>query len=106
MTDKLYLVTRRDLPPGSRATQMAHALREYVEHCPESDRAWYETSKTLVCLEVADEPSLRELIDKALVRDVPVAVFEEPDLGDALTAIALGPSAKPFVRHLDLALAS
>lgn len=106
MTDKLYLVTRRDLPPGSRVAQLCHAMREYVEKHPASEKAWYETSNTLVCLEAADEPSLRELIDKALARDVPVAVFEEPDLGGALTAIALGPSAKPFVRHLDLALAS
>lgn len=104
--DKLYLVTRRDLPPGSRASQLCHAMREYVEHCPASERAWYETSNTLVCLEAENEDALRELIDKALARDVPVASFEEPDLNGSLTAIALGPSAKSMVRHLPLALAS
>ena len=104
MTDKLYLVTRRDLPPGSRVSQLCHAMREYVERCPASERAWYETSNTLVCLEAEDEGALRELIDKALARDVPVASFEEPDLNGALTAIALGPSAKPLVRRLPLAM--
>lgn len=103
---KLYLVTRRDLPAGSRAVQMAHALREYVEKHPAQDRAWYDTSNTLVCLEADSEVALRELAQRALAEDVPVAVFEEPDLDGALTAIALGDSAKPLVRHLRLALAS
>ena len=106
MIEKLYLVTRRDLPPGSRVAQVAHAFREYIEHFPAAEKAWYETSNTLVCLEADDEAALRTLVEQALNRDVPVAVFEEPDLGGALTAIALGPSAKSLVRHLDLALAS
>lgn len=102
--DRLYLIVRRDLEPGARAAQLCHALREWVSVCPVDDAAWYSSSNTLVLLEAEDEPALARLREKAEDRGVPVAAFREPDLGDSVTAIAIGPSGRRLVRDLPLAL--
>lgn len=104
MRGKLYLVTRRDLPPGQQAVQAAHALRELAARHPAVDRAWYEVSRTLVLLAVADESALRALQGEAALRGVPAAPHHEPDHGGALGAIALGPEGANLVRRIPLAL--
>lgn len=100
---KLYLVARRDLAPGARAAQLCHALRAFAAAYPVEDKAWYERSNTLVLLEVPDEVALSALVKKCRRRDVAVAEFREPDLGDSLTAIAIGPSGGALLRRLPLA---
>lgn len=102
--DKLYLVTREDLPPGSQAVQAAHALRAFVAVHPEVDQHWYRTSNTLAFLAAKDEESLWALLNKADQLGLPTAPFYEPDLGNALTAIAIGPQGRRIVSHLPLAL--
>lgn len=98
--EKLFLVTRSDLPPGLRAAQLCHAMREFVEVHPEVDRAWYRDSNNLVLLEVPDEPELVRLAERV---GPLVAVNREPDLDDAVTAIALMTTQKKLVRELPLA---
>lgn len=103
---KLFLVARRDLPaPGFRAAQICHALRQFTEDHPAVDKLWFESSNTLVLLEVPDERSLLDLADRARSSGAPVSVFHEPDIGNAPTALALGPNARHLVRHLPLAFA-
>lgn len=104
MVDKLYLVTREDLPPGQQAVQAAHALRQFVSDHPETDQAWFQESNTLAILTVRDQQTLGKLLKKALDRSIPVARFLEPDRGSELTAIALGPQGKKLTRGLPLAL--
>ena len=101
---KLYLVVRADLSPGQQAVQACHALREFSEHHPHVDRAWYDVSKTLVMLTVPDEGQLSSLQGAARERNVSCAGFREPDLNDALTALAPGPDARRLCRGLPLAL--
>jgi len=103
---KLHLITRRDLAPGARAAQLCHALRAFVEQHPSVDRSWYEESNTLVLLEVADEAALLRLAWEATMTGVPWSLFREPDLNDAVTAVALGPTGRSLVRRLPLALAA
>lgn len=102
--DKLYLVTRADLPPGSQAVQAAHALREFAAAYPELDKLWYERSNYLAFLAVPDEATLSRLLRRAKERLIPAVGFREPDLGESLTAVALAPKAKGLVRGLPLAL--
>ena len=108
MAEKLYLVTRADLPAGAQAVQAAHALRQFIAEHPERDREWYETSNYLALLVVPSEADLLRLYTKAERRGVPAAAFREPDQGDALTAIALGPcpGARALTRALPLALSA
>jgi hypothetical protein len=41
MENKLYIITRSDLPPGARCAQSCHALRAFVEAHPVVDRSWF-----------------------------------------------------------------
>jgi peptidyl-tRNA hydrolase len=102
---KLFLVTRRDLNAGLRAAMLCHALREFTEGHEELNRKWYKNSNTLVLLETDSLDSLTVLADQAARQGVPVSRFEEPDLGGALAAIAIGPSGRKLVRSLPLAFA-
>lgn len=102
---KLFLVTRADLPAGQQAVQAAHAMREFAEHHPEHDRAWYRESNTLAFLAVPNERALGVLLKKARRRDIPVAAFHEPDRNNEMTAIALDHAGRGLVSDLPLALA-
>lgn len=93
-SNKLYLVTRANLKPGQQASQLAHVSREFQEEWPDIERSWYKESNTIVLLSVANEHSLRELVSKANELGIKTATFREPDLKNALTAIALEPCEK------------
>jgi hypothetical protein len=60
----------------------------------------------VVVLAASDELSLSWLRADAVTAGLRVATFHEPDLGDALTAIALEPTARRLVAGLPLALAN
>lgn len=100
---KLFLIVRGDLSHGARAAQLCHAMRSFVDEHPAVDREWFLKSNTLVLLEVPDEPTLAALAFEARTRRIPVSVFTEPDMGDQMTAIAVGPSGRKLVRRLPLA---
>ena len=59
---------------------------------------------TLVLLAVGDELSLSWLRADAVAAGLRVTAFQEPDLNDALTALALEPAAGRLVARLPLAL--
>ncbi len=101
---KLYAVVRADLPPGSQAVQAAHALREFAAEYPRLEQKWHETSNTLVMLAARSEQDLVALATDLGYRGVPVSLFREPDLGNAVTAICVGPQGGRFLRDLPLAL--
>lgn len=101
---KLYLITRQDLPPGARAAQLCHAMRQWSAEHPEEDRSWFEGSNTLVLLEAVDELALEALTDRAADADVVYSKFHEPDLDGSLTAVAIGPMGSGLVAQLPLAL--
>jgi len=101
---KVYLVTRQDLTPGQQAVQAAHALQELNQHARDTIDSWYATSNTLALLATPDEGALERLYQKALDRGIPACRFQEPDLNNQTTAIALGPEAAKLVRSLPLAL--
>jgi len=90
-SDKVYLVTRADLKPGQQAVQAAHALTEFIFQHAEQAKRWKAESNTLVMLVVKDEESLNGMIEKGLQRGIRLSPFYEPDLDDALTAVAFEP---------------
>lgn len=103
--DRLRVVVDAGLSPGAVAAQAVHAVVAFgVEH-PEGFKAWRTGSSTIVIL-AADEAQLAVLRDKAARAGLDVASFHEPDLDDALTAIAVGPSgeARRLTRGLRLAV--
>jgi hypothetical protein len=100
----MYLIARADLSAAQQAVQAAHALQEFNVLYPQEAMAWHTESNTLAFLSVSDEASLGVLLEKVVRRGIPVAAFREPDRGDELTAIAIGPSGKRLTRGLRLAL--
>jgi len=101
---KVYIVTHANLKPGARAAQSAHAAFAFsIEH-RDVVIDWSESSNNLVLLEVDDEPALRKLVRDAHLQAVPYSAFHEPDFGDALTAVALGPTGMKLVSNYRLCL--
>jgi len=103
----LVIVTRRDLRPGQQACQAMHAARAYAALDPDGERQWHEKSNTIVFVSVENEAALAAMLAESLGDGVKVAFFREPDLDNAMTAIALEPHARSSkrVRGLKLALA-
>ena len=81
-----------------------HALRDFGAVHSDTDRHWFETSNHLALLEVADEPALVELVDRAWKEQVRFALFREPDRGMEATTVTLEPKAQRICRGLRLAL--
>jgi peptidyl-tRNA hydrolase len=104
--DKMFLITRADLAPGQQAVQTAHVLTEFIfEHQYEAAR-WKNESNTIVMLTVDDEYQLLQLLNQAREQSISNSLFKEPDLQDAVTAIALAPgnATHKLCKTLSLAL--
>lgn len=102
---KLYVVTRRDLPPGSQAVQGMHALVEFIMYWPQLSHEWYKDSNHLCFLSVANEAELNRLVGMAARVDVAYTTFREPDLSMSLTAVVLEATDKAGALVSDLTLA-
>lgn len=104
--DKLFLVTRRDISPGYQAVQSCHAIRQFTADHPDIDAEWFSRSNYLALLSTADEAELVTLIMKAQDLGLRWSAFHEPDVGGAITAIAIEPhpKASELCRSLPLAL--
>jgi hypothetical protein len=102
--DKLFIIVREDLNPGSQAVQGMHAMRQFIADHPELEKKWFEISNHIAFLGVKDEVSLLKMYDRLERKGMKVSSFREPDLDDSLTAIAAEPVAREFLLHLKLAL--
>lgn len=100
--DRLYLVVDEALDAGRRAAQAVHAALAFAAEHPGLERAWRLRSNTVVVL-AAPPPVVAGLVDEARSLGAACSVFHEPDLGGALTAVALAPG--PVARRLTRALA-
>lgn len=102
--ERLYVVTRQDLPPGAQLAQSCHAVSAFAVAFPEAHRLWHEHGQNLVVLAVSDEPALSRLADHIEARGILGARFYEPDFDDALTAFAVSDAAAKALSSLPLAL--
>ena len=93
-TEKLRVITRRDLSVGTAAVQSAHAAIDFQHQYYDDAINWHKTSNYLAILTVSDENALIDLIVKASLRGIKYTVFREPDLNNQITAVALEPSLK------------
>jgi peptidyl-tRNA hydrolase len=103
---RLYIAVRGDLPPGLQAAQAVHSAIEYALASPGSAAEWHAHSNFLVVVAVPDEWSLLGLVERARKTGVPCWAVREPDIGDEVTAAALGPGegARRLCSSLPLAL--
>jgi peptidyl-tRNA hydrolase len=92
--DKLYVVTRRDIAPGYQGVQSQHAAIQFAFDHPERAAEWFKVSNYLAWLSVEDEVELMRLITSAQDAGLRWSAFREPDVGGAITAIAIEPHPK------------
>lgn len=103
----LYVVLWDALRPGQFAPQTAHVTSAFAaDHAPLLV-GWHRNGGSVVVLEASAEalPRLREAFS---CEGVPTAMFREPDLGGALTAVAIAcerthPLVRRHLRRLALA---
>lgn len=104
MNDKLFVITRSDLPPGARAAQLTHAALAFAFEHPEIAKAWHVGSNNIVLLEAKDEAALHAIGARAGAAGIAWTMFREPDFDNATTAIAIAPEGWRIVSSLPLAL--
>lgn len=71
--------------------QVAHAVAEFAQ-MHEQYTQWHRDSNYIVVLSVKTEHALHEFIEKCKKKGVTYIPFIEPDIGHAITAVALVPS--------------
>lgn len=92
-------MTRADLPPAVQAVQAAHAALEFSVRHPAAAAAWAAAGGSLLILAARDELALCWLLDDAARSGHPAAAFREPDLGGALTAVAVHQAGRLCARY-------
>lgn len=105
-TEKLYIVTRRDIAPGLQVAQSVHAAFEFAMVHPIVTEHWIKNSNNICVLSVEDELELMALYFNAKMLNLDAIAFREPDLDNEFTAIAIEPcpESKRLVSRLELAL--
>ncbi len=103
--EKLYIITHSGLSPQYQVPQAVHAAIQFAMDYPEEHGKWFKASNTVVILATQDEQHLHKLTQKLDDYGLKYAKFFEPDIGNALTAIAIVPSphTKRFCSSLPLA---
>ena len=106
MPTKLVLITRSDLSPGYQSVQPAHALAQFSQTYPSSFKEWYDREQNLIVLATTNEKQLLKLARLFSKASLDHVVFREPDIGNHVTAVAVGPSeaACKLTSNLPLAL--
>lgn len=101
---RLRIIVRTDLEPGPQAAQAVHAALAWQAEHPELASAWGKSSNTVAIL-AAPRAVLEELRGAAGKLGIPSSAFHEPDMGNELTALALGPGpkARRLCRRLPMA---
>lgn len=102
--DRLYIVTRADLPVGLAAAQAVHAAFVFARDRWALAAPWLRDSQWLVLVTVPDEAALLSFCAKAAAELTDHVVWREPDLDGAATAVAVAPggSARKLCANLPL----
>lgn len=81
--NKLFVLVREDLDISYRFVQGAHAVAEWSLKYPDQ---W--KNETLIFLSVKNEFQLIKWIEKLKIKKMKYVCFNEPDIGNEITAIA------------------
>jgi len=94
------------MSPAYQAVQIAHAVADFTFQFPKQARVWHDTSNSIIALSVRTERDLYALTKTLSGLNLNYTTFREPDIGHAITALALcpGKEARKFCRDMDMAL--
>lgn len=80
------MFVRKDLPFEQIVVQASHACVESTKHTP-----YQSDHPSVIVLSAKNEGSLQKAIDFLKENDIIHYAFREPDMGEALTAVATAP---------------
>lgn len=89
--DRLYIVTRSDIPIGFASAQCAHAAFIFARDRWNEAAPWLRDSQWLVIVTVPDEMQLEDLSSRAHLTGLIQSRWHEPDRDNELTAVTLAP---------------
>ena len=89
--NRLYVLTRKDLPGSHAAVQAGHAVAEWLLH---DSASW--KNEYLIYLGVRNQDDLEHWGDKLTRKNIKWVGFREPDRDYELTAIATTCNKKIF----------
>lgn len=89
---------------GYQAAQSCHALTEFFIHHADVARLWHDNSNYIAVLSVENENELKNVLQKAEIKNIKYSYFCEPDLNNQLTAVVLEPGniSKQLSRNIGL----
>lgn len=76
---------------GQTLAQTNHALSQFAYEKPLEFREWVEKSNYIVILSVDNESQLKEITNKLIEKNIEFSQFNEADLDNQLTSIAISP---------------
>jgi hypothetical protein len=81
-------------------------MRQFTHDHPDVDEFWFKNSNYIALLSVENEKALENLIALANIKNIRLAIFREPDIGDQITAVAFEPGeqSRRLCSRLKLAL--
>ena len=102
----MYIAVRADLTPGQQLAQATHAAFHMACDWPTMTAEWLRESNFLVVVAAPDEEALAQLAGRAVEEGLVRVIVREPDLSNAITAVALQPGsdARRLCAELPLAL--
>lgn len=100
------MITREDISPGYQVVQSNHSIVDFIFKFPSLSQHWKETSNSIISLSVPTLNELEKLSQKLKSLGYFVSEFNEPDIGDELTAITVygTPEVRKKLNYLPLAL--
>lgn len=72
-------------------SQVSHNVAQFSYKNPEIFREWLEKSNYIVILSTENENQLKEIKEKLIEKEIKFTEFNEPDLNNQLTSIAISP---------------
>jgi len=90
--ERLYCIIRKDLTPGQKTAQACHAATQFLLDNPDTE--W--DNGYIICLEIENEASLKELKYELERKNKNHSHFIEPDMNNSLTSISALDCGKNF----------
>lgn len=95
MEYRMYVLVERHLSPIDKGIQAAHAIAtygqvlEYYNENSQKYKQWVAEDKTIVLLNGGTTLDLNNIMDELKEKEITFAYFQEPDLDNIVTAIAI-----------------
>lgn len=101
LTYRMYCFVLRQLSPIQKGIQSAHAIVDYAKHYAGSDEyyEWSNFDETIIILDGGVVSDLENIMSDLCGESIRYGVFQEPDLNNIITAVAVLVDERVFDRE-------